>query len=366
MAFDYTAIPVVNEFMQLFNYQIGNNTLGNLIIAGVVFIVTFILLEIFRSIVLGKMRRLAFRSKTDIDDLLVSLMGNVGKPLYFLIAFYLAVRFVDIGTDALKLISYLVLIASTYYVVRVLQNGVNFFASKEIQKRAKQAEGEQRASLTKLITSAVNISLWALAALFLLSNFGFDITSLVAGLGIGGLAIALALQSVFGDVFAAISLYFDKPFKVGDFIIIGDDMGTVQHIGIKSTRIKTLQGQELIISNKELTSIRVNNYKNMEKRRVVFGFGVKYETKNAKLKRIPVIVKEIIDKTKKTEYNRAHFKNFGDFSLNYEVVYYVSTGDYTDYMNVQQEINFAINEAFEKEKIEMAYPTQTLYVKKNN
>jgi small-conductance mechanosensitive channel len=141
-------------------------------------------------------------------------------------------------------------------------------------------------------------------------------------------------------------------------------MGTVKDIGLKSTRIVTLNGQELVVSNHEITSARINNYKKMQKRRIVFSFGVKYETPLKKLKKIPLIVKNILDKTELAELNRVHFKSFGDFSLVYEVVYFMLVPDYNKYMDTQQEINLALKREFEREKIEFAYPTQTIYYSK--
>jgi len=197
-----------------------------------------------------------------------------------------------------------------------------------------------------------------------LTNLGIEITPLIASLGVGGIAIAIALQSVLSDLFSAFAIYFDKPFKEGDFIIVGNDMGTVQRIGIKTTRIKSLQGQELIVSNSELTSTRVNNYQRMEERRIVFNFGVEYSTSLSKLKKINKIVEKIFKEVNGARLDRVHFHQFGDFSLNYEVVYYVKSPEYAKYMDVQQEINFKLKEYFEKERIVFAFPTQTLFVEK--
>jgi small-conductance mechanosensitive channel len=202
-----------------------------------------------------------------------------------------------------------------------------------------------------------------------LSVLNIDLTGIVLGMGVAGIAIALALQNVLGDVFSAFTIYFDKPYEIGDFIIIGGDMGIVKKIGIKSTRLQTLQGEELVVSNNEMISTRIQNFKKMRKRRIVFQFGVTYGTSSEKLKKIPEIIKKIINpKNKKLPevYNldRVHFREFGDFSLNFEVVYYLKTGDYNKYMDTQQEINFEIKDAFEKEGIEMAFPTQTVLLEK--
>jgi small-conductance mechanosensitive channel len=166
-------------------------------------------------------------------------------------------------------------------------------------------------------------------------------------------------------LFSAFTIYFDKPFKEGDFIIIGNDMGVVKKIGVKSTRIQTLEGQELVVSNTELTSTRVNNYGKMQKRRVVMNFGVEYSTPTKKLEKIDKIVEKIINKMKDVDLDRVHFKEFGDFSLNYEMVFYINTGDYNKYMDIREKINLDLKREFEKEGIVFAFPTQTIFLEKN-
>jgi small-conductance mechanosensitive channel len=197
-----------------------------------------------------------------------------------------------------------------------------------------------------------------------ISNLGVDITSLIAGIGIGGIAIALALQNILSDLFSSFSIYFDKPFKVGDFIVVGEHMGSVEKIGIKTTRVRSPQGEEIVIANQELTTARVQNFRRLERRRNLVTLGVTYETPLAKLKKVTGIIEDIINKQKDATFDRVHFQSFGDFSLNYQIVYYVESEEYGVFMDVQQAINFAIMEAFEKEGIEFAYPTQTLYLSK--
>jgi small-conductance mechanosensitive channel len=187
----------------------------------------------------------------------------------------------------------------------------------------------------------------------------------VAGLGIGGIAIALAAQTILGDLFSYLVIFFDKPFEIGDFIILEDKMGTVEYIGIKTTRIRTLGGEQLICSNTDLTNSRVHNFKRMQERRVVFSFGVVYDTTTTKLKLIPGIIKQAIESLRETRFDRAHFKSFGNSSLDFEVVYYILTPDYNLYMDKQQAINMSIFESFEREQIEFAYPTQTLFLRGN-
>ena len=232
------------------------------------------------------------------------------------------------------------------------------------EERGKEKASEHFIFVIKNIVKGI-VALFAL--LFLLNTWGVDLSGAVVGLGVSGIVIGFALQNVLADFFSAFSIYFDRPFEVGDFIIVGDYAGTVTRITLKSTRIKLLQGEELVLPNKELTSTSVRNFKKMRKRRVVFTFGVTYDTPLEKLKKIPGIIEDIINSDKLEhvdKLDRVHFTEFGDFSLNFEVVYYLNTKDYTKYRDTQQAINFAIKEAFEKEGIEMAFPTQTIYLYK--
>jgi small-conductance mechanosensitive channel len=203
-----------------------------------------------------------------------------------------------------------------------------------------------------------------LGLVFLLDNLGFEISAVIAGLGIGGIAIALAAQAILGDLFSYFVIFFDRPFEIGDFIVIGDKKGNVEYIGIKTTRLRSLSGEQLVFSNTDLTNSRIQNFRRMERRRVVFKLGVVYETPGNQLAEIPVIVKEIIDEQPDVTFDRGHFASYGDFSLNFEFVYYVMSSDYNKYMDTQQAINLKIYQEFEKRGIVFAYPTQTLYLNK--
>jgi small-conductance mechanosensitive channel len=225
-------------------------------------------------------------------------------------------------------------------------------------------KGSERERALKGFMTLIRVVVWGLATVFLLDNLGFRINTVIAGLGIGGIAVALAAQNVLGDLFAYFTIMFDRPFEIGDFIIVGEYMGVVNHLGVKTTRIGSLGGEQIIMSNKDLTDSRVRNYKRMEKRRILFRLGVTYQTPYEKLKEIPGIIRGIIEGIENSVVDRVHFSSYGDFSLVFEVVYYVMDRDYVKYMNIQEQINFQIHEEFEKRKIEFAYPTQTLFLNK--
>lgn len=233
-----------------------------------------------------------------------------------------------------------------------------------LRLRLSRSEGGNLALRTAFgfIFIGARVVVWAVVLLLVLDNFGVNVTALVAGLGIGGIAIALAVQSTLGDLLCSLSIILDKPFEVGDFIVTGDVLGTVEKIGIKSTRIRSLTGEQIVVSNSDLISSRIRNFKRMQERRIVFSFGVIYQTPPDKLRAIPAMVREIIESNEMCRYDRCHFKAFGSSSLDFETVYYVLSSDFNIYMDTQQYINVNIFERFAKEGIEFAYPTQTLFI----
>jgi small-conductance mechanosensitive channel len=351
------------EVNTLLNYSIGGNLVAEYAGAFIVFALALISLKLFKQLVLNRLESLAAKTKNEFDDLLVSVIQSIHWSFYVILSLYFSLQFITLPGSLDKYLQYAVIVAATYYGVRLVQAVIDYWRNKLIEK-SKTEERFEDVSVIKNLGGLLKYSVWLLALLLVLDNLGYNISALIAGLGIGGIAIALALQNIIEDIFSSLSIHLDKPFKLGDFILIGDDLGEVEKIGVKTTRIKTLRGEELIVSNKELTSTRIHNFKRMQRRRIEFSFGVTYDTPAEKLRKIPVIVKDIISKLELAELDRAHFKEFGDFSLNYEVVYYMNSSDYNKYMDMQQEINLGLKERFKKEGIEFAFPTQTLYVVK--
>lgn len=346
-------------YKNLLNFQLFGNTGKDYLIAFLVLIVFVALLKLFQLVILKKLEKAAKKTKTDLDDVLINIVERIRPPVYSFVALYGALQFLVLGQVVEKIINGLLILVIVYQIINALQEFINF-AVKKLSSEDKKVSS----SVVSSISIMAKTVLWSFAILLILSNWGINISSLVAGLGIGGIAIALAVQKILSDVFSSFSIFVDKPFEEGDLIMVGEDKGVVQKIGIKTTRIKSLQGEELIISNQELTTERVKNFKRMKERRIVFTIGVCYETSLQKIKEIPQMIKEIIEKEEFARFDRAHFKTYGDFSLNYEIVYYVASREYVKYVNTQQSINFALKEKFEEEGIEFAYPTQTIFVKK--
>lgn len=340
-----------------------DNTIRDWAICLSIIIVSILLLRLFQSIVIKRIKSYAHKTETIIDDFIVTVIQSSIMPLLYLISVYFGLQYIHVSGSADRIMHVAILLIITFFVLRIITSFIGFVFKEALSRKEKNDQREKQARGILLI---IQIIIWIVGLLFLIDNLGYNITTLVAGFGIGGIAIALAAQTILGDLFSYIVIFFDKPFEIGDFIVLDDKLGTVEYIGIKTTRLKTLGGEQLICSNTDLTNSRVHNYKRMQERRIQFSFGVIYSTTASKLRLIPEYVKKIIDATDGTRFDRAHFKSFGDFSLDFEVVYYVLVPDYNIYMDTQQNINMRLFELFEKEQIEFAFPTQTLYLNKIN
>jgi len=307
-----------------------------------------------------RLGRIAARTTNRVDDLVVALIRRTRTFFLAAVSLVPGAQVLTLPAEARQGIHMLVVVAG------VIQAAIwgNVLIKHLLESRVESLRQDDPSSATTLngVTVLARLVLWSILVLLALDNLGVNISTLVAGLGIGGVAIALATQNILGDLFASLSIVLDKPFVVGDFIIVGDLMGTVEHVGLKTTRLKSLWGEQLVFANADLLSSRIRNYKRMQERRVVFGVGVIYQTTQAQLQAIPGMIREIIEADPLVRFDRAHFKSFDDSALSFEVVYYVLDPDYNRYMDVQQRINLAIFARFAREGIEFAYPTRTLYM----
>lgn len=335
------------------------NTIRDWLVSLAIVFGSVLIARLLRSIVISRIREAAKQTKTSFDDFLVRVLQRSVMPFLYILAVYYGIRYLTISQKLSGILHKALMAVAVFFVIRIISDMLSYsfqrFANKEngSPSQVNQARG---------ILLIFKVILWVLGAIFLIDNYGYNITTIIAGLGIGGIAIALAAQAVLGDLFSYLVIFFDKPFEIGDFIIIGDKMGTVEFIGIKTTRLRALSGEQLVMSNTDLTNSRVQNFKRMERRRVVLSIGVTYDTPVDKLKLIPSIAQKIIDQPGKILFDRAHFSGFGDFSLNFEIVYYILSSDYNLYMDLQQNINLSLFDTMAKEKIEFAYPTQKLFV----
>ena len=326
-----------------------------------VFLVGIGAIRIFNYIIVTRLKRWSQQTATTVDDFLVRIIEKKLSPILYFGVFYLSIQFLILSPLIKKGINTLAVVLLTIFAVRFI--GAVIIYGLDIYWERKEADASKKLGF-KMIHTAIKVVLWSLAVIIVLDNLGVEISTLIAGLGIGGVAIALAAQVLLKDLFSYFIIFFDRPFEIGDFIIVGDLMGVVEHIGIKTTRVTSLGGEQIVFSNTDLTDSRVRNYKRMDQRRIAFQLGVTYQTSSEQLKEIPVIVANIIKEIDGVTFDRTHFFSYGDFSLIFEVVYYVLGRDYNKYMDIQQEINLKIKEEFDKRGIEFAYPTQTLFVTK--
>ena len=337
------------------------NTLFDWSIALAVAMVLAGLMYLAKNIAVQRLSIVAQRTQTHLDDVAVGMLSATRLPFIAIIAFYVGAYFF-LELPAAKQIA----VFRCAVIALLVQAAL--WGDKGIRLRLahcmKRAQAVDAASITS--TAALGfiarLTLWIVIALMILDNLGFNITTLIASLGIGGIAVALAVQNILGDIFASLSIVLDKPFTVGDFIIVDDVMGTVEFVGLKTTRLRSLSGEQIVFSNTDLLKSRIRNYKHMQQRRAVFAIGVVYQTTEAQLRLIPQIVREAIEAQPNTRFDRAHFKAYGESSLDFEVVYYFADPDYNLYMDIQQAINLALFSRFAQEKIEFSYPSRTVYL----
>jgi small-conductance mechanosensitive channel len=337
------------------------NTVSSYLTALGIFLGYALVIYLAKILVIRRLKVWADKTETTFDDFIILHIDKTLIPLLLFGALTLSIKNLIINAAAARAVSVAGMILMVAMGLKFAMSLVDYGLTVSWKKNG---DGEARRQSLKGIVIAAKVILSGIALILLMDNMGIKISALVAGLGIGGVAVAFASQAVLGDLFSFFVILFDRPFEIGDFIVVDNLMGTVEHVGIKTTRLRSIGGEQLIFSNTTLTNARVQNFKRMAQRRVVFTLGVTYQTPSQQMKEIPENIKKIITGIKGTNFDRAHFTSYGDSALMFEVVYYVLTSDYNRYMDIQQEINLKIKEEFEQRKIEFAYPTQTLFISK--
>lgn len=339
------------------------NTVQEYLIALGIIVVGLLVIRILRKSILTRIQRLTSRTDHKFDSFLVNKFKKFGIPILYILVIYSGINYLELSERVADIVDIALTVSLTLLGIMLVSSVVRAIIRSYLSRNE---DGEEMIKQLAGLMLVINLFIWAIGLLFLFNNLGFDVTAVVAGLGIGGIAVALAAQNILGDLFNYFVILFDRPFEVGDFLIIDQKLGSVEHIGVKTTRVRSLSGEQLIFSNGDLMSARIHNYKRMERRRILFGVGVTYQTSLEKAKRIPEILKQIVEEIEGVTFDRAHFKQYGASSLDYEIVYYVEAPDFNIYMDKQQEINFRIYEEFEKLGVEIAYPTRTLYLHVDN
>ncbi len=335
------------------------NSIARWLIAAGIFLFTLVVLWPLKRWIVARMRSLAGSTGTQLDDMMVEVLKSTKFLFVALLGLWAGSRVLELPGVVFYGLEKIAI------VVLVLQVGI--WASKLLSEwlrllATRRAEEGEALTWISGVEWAGKTVIWTAALLIGLENLGIDITGLVTGLGIGGIAVALAAQNILGDLFSAFSIYIDRPFVIGDFLAVGSQMGTVESIGMKTTRLRALTGEQLIFGNSDLVSSRIQNFGRLEERRATFVVGVTYDTAQERLEAIPKMIRETVEAQEKVRFDRSHFKEFGDSALVFETVYYVLVQDFLVKMNVQQAINLELKRRFDAESIEFAFPTQTIYL----
>jgi len=342
--------------MEVFGIAVGNWALA---IASVILI--FVVVRAGIGFIMKSLRRRTDKTGSNVSRIAIEVLSSTSNALLLLGAFLVGVGVLDLPERWSSRVG------SLWFVVVALQAGLWLNRAMALAllsyfRKHRQTEAYSSSALATLSLVGSKVLLWAVIVLAMLSNLGVNITAFVASLGVGGIAIALAVQNILGDVFASLSIAVDKPFEIGDFIVVGSLAGTVEHVGLKTTRIRSLGGEQIVMANAEMIGSTIQNYKRLQERRIVFDFRLNYACSPDKVKQVPARVESIIRNQKMARFDRSHFLGFGESSLNFETVYIVLDPSYNVYMDVQQAINIEMMEAFAEMGVEFAFPSRTVYM----
>ncbi|MDY7579737.1 mechanosensitive ion channel family protein [Herbaspirillum sp. RTI4] len=322
-------------------------------------VVSYIFIVSLAKFLIARLEILAARTVTRLDDMLVEVLKHTHRFVIAFAALLIGSEFLSMTGKWEIRISHLWFIVIAVQIALWINRGLSIWTTERLQ-------GQSATSHSPIITTMMawifRALLWSVLILAMLSNVGVNITAFVASLGVGGVAVALALQSILSDLFASAAIGLDKPFEIGDFIVFGDIAGNIEHIGLKTTRIRSLSGEQIVCSNTELLKNTIHNYKRMSERRILFGFGITYEASPEQVRQVPAIVKNAIESAGTTRFDRAHMKGFGESALQFEAVYYVTNPDYNLYMDIQQSINLELMTELAANGIHFARPTRTLHI----
>jgi len=343
---------------EFFDLKLWDNTVLDYLIFLGSLAVSIIVILFVRRLLLRRLTAWAENTSASLDDLAARSFRKYVVPLLLIGAVYLNTKWLKLGAGVSGAVDITSFALAMIFGASIVSSVFIYFFNKALERKQKKVDK----LAVRWIGAIIKAIIWVCALLLFLENIGVHISALVAGLGIGGIAVAFAAQAVLEDVFSFITIFFDRPFEIDDFVVVDDLMGTVEHVGIKTTRLRSINGEQLIFSNKDLTNSRLKNYKRMENRRVVFSFSVTYSTPTDKLRMIPEKVKNIIDGIDNARFDRAHLKELGDSSLVFEAAYYVLSQDYNLYMDIQQSIILALKDELEMLGAEFAFPARTVYL----
>lgn len=344
--------------MERLDLTFGNSP-RDIIVAASIAVGLVVIVWGVRAVALWKLRKAA-DSATRIDDLLLDVISRTKLLLLLFPAVFLGVRALEVPASLHRVLQ---VAATLTFAAQLALWATGLIESYIARYRRTKLESDPDALTTlNVFRIGAIAAAWIIIGLSGLHHLGINISTLIAGLGIGGVAVALATQNILGDLFASLSIVIDKPFVIGDFVVVGETSGTIEHVGLKSTQIRSLSGEQIVVGNADLLKSRIRNYRRMAERRVALKIGVTYQTTAAQLERIPAIIRTAVERHERTRFDRSHLIGFGDSSLDFETIYWILSADYTEFADIHQVICLEIIRAFETEGIGFAYPTRTLFV----
>ena len=337
----------------------GNTVMAYVIAAGSI-LIAWLIIKIVKNIVFKQIEKFAGKTTNKYDDFFTDIIEKFIVPWLYIFANYSIIQQLNLHPRLDKVLDAAMAFVTMYFAVRLVNFTVHLLIIRQMRRRG---ESEERINHLGGILVVLKGFVWVIGLLTLARNFGFDVSTLLASLGVGGIAIALASQAILGDLFSYLVIFFDKPFEVGDAVTLSNDVsGTIEYIGIKTTRIRSVSGEQLVISNTNMTNSTIRNWKRMEQRRVAFKLGVVYRTSYKLLQQLPTLLKSIVLEQQSVRFDRAHLQEYGNYSINFEIVYFITDPDYNLFMDTHQAVLFRIHEEFSKLGIEFAMPTQTLFI----
>ncbi|HYK45657.1 MAG TPA: mechanosensitive ion channel domain-containing protein [Parafilimonas sp.] len=316
----------------------------------------WIIFKLFRKFIIGTLKKVAGRTASEVDDAIVVAADKFIIPYLYLVINYAIIDQLTFSPHAENVLKVVVAVITAYYFVRFINHTIHLSVLLYMQKKE---EPPERIKQLNGVLLMIKVLIWIGGFLMLIENLGYNITTIITGLGIGGIAIALAAQNILGDLFSYFVIFFDKPFEIGDTISVNNNTGTVERIGIKTSHVRSVSGEQLIIPNADLVKSTIKNIKRLERRGIIFKLNVRYDTPEEKLRSLPDLIRSIINKHEHATLERCHLVAFGDFSLTYETLYFIDTPDMITYLNIQQDIYLEIMNAFSKQGIDFAFPGQT-------
>ncbi|HEY5750821.1 MAG TPA: mechanosensitive ion channel family protein [Chryseolinea sp.] len=338
----------MDAFDEILSREYGKNSVQTYLIAAGIIVLGLLLIRIFKRVIMTKVEKMVAKSPSQTDDQVVAGIEKFVLPILSFLVIYWGIKSLELSAKASRVVEVATGVVILFFVLRFISTTIKIILVNYIRK---QEHGETKVLQVGGLMIIINLVVWILGGVFLIQNLGYDVSTILTGVGIGGIAVALAAQNIIGDLFNYFVIFFDKPFEVGDAINVDDKNGTIEYIGVKTTRLRSLTGEQIVISNSDLTKSRVHNYKRQENRRVQFTVTVVYDTTTDQLEKIPALIKSIIESAKDVRFDRAHLARLTDYGVVFEVVYFVTVADYLRYMDIQQYINLKLLKTFEEEDI---------------